>query len=147
HAGIDLVKHHLAPIEAFTDGEVIYAGLGKGGTGLGNYGNVVLIKDKNGCGQLYAHLDSVKVKVGDKVKKGQVIGTQGATGRVTGSHLHYEVRKKTSPSYGWTSDKKNSTINPDTYLRAYFKDGTSKNDGSSTSGDTIRIVKEINRSE
>src|SRR5690606_29001204 len=122
HAGIDLVKHHLAPIEAFTEGEVIFAGLGKTGTGLGNYGNVVLIKDKNSCGQLYAHLDSVKVKTGDEVKKGQVIGTQGATGRVTGSHLHYEVRKKTAPSYGWTSNKKESTINPVNYLKDYYKE-------------------------
>src|SRR5690606_8537573 len=112
HAGIDLAKHHLFPIEAFTEGEVIFAGLGRTGTGLGNYGNVVLIKDKNGCGQLYAHLNDVNVKVGAKVKKGQIIGTQDSTGRVTGSHLHYEIRKKTAPRYGWTSNKKESTINP-----------------------------------
>lgn len=123
HTGIDLVKSHKAPIEAFTEGEVLYAGLGRTGTGLGGYGNVVLIKDKNNRGQLYAHLDSVAVKTGDKVKRGQVIGYQGATGKVTGSHLHYEIRKKaeSKPPYGWIADRPNNCLDPTEYLRDYYK--------------------------
>lgn len=138
HAGIDLVKSHRAPIEAFTDGEVVYSGMGRTGTGLGGYGNVAFIKDKNGYGHLYAHLDSVNVKKGQHVKKGQVIGTQGSTGKVTGSHLHYEIRKKTSPFYGWTADKSKSTVNPTTYLKDFYATENSTG-GTYTvkSGDTL----------
>src|SRR5690625_1221634 len=128
HAGIDLVKSHKAAIAAFTPGTVVYAGFGNSGTGLGGYGNVVLIKDKNGRGQLYAHLDSVAVKTGQTVSKGQTIGRQGATGQVTGSHLHFEVRKKTSPSYGWTSDKATSTIDPTKYLKDFNKSTSTTKD-------------------
>lgn len=121
HTGIDLVKEHKAPIHAFTDGTVLYAGEGKTGSGLGGYGNVVLIKDKNGRGHLYAHLDSVSVSKGAAVKKGQVIGRQGKTGRVTGSHLHYEIRKGTSPSYGWIADRAKNCLNPAEYLEDFYK--------------------------
>ena len=116
HAGIDLVKEHKAPIYAFVSGLVKFAGLGKPGTGLGGYGNVVLIEDRAGRGHLYAHLNSVTVKAGQRVVEGTRIGYQGATGQATGSHLHYEVRKKTSPSYGWTSNKAQSTIDPTPFI-------------------------------
>ncbi len=118
HQGIDLVKSHKAPIQAFVGGTVLYAGLGVAGTGLGGYGNVVFIKDSAGKGHLYAHLDSVAVKAGYIISKGQTIGYQGATGKVTGSHLHYEIRKTTVPSYGWTSNPKASTLEPATYLKS-----------------------------
>ncbi|WP_062108784.1 M23 family metallopeptidase [Bacillus niameyensis] len=120
HKGIDLVKKHKAPIEAFTEGSVLFAGAGRSGTGLGGYGNVVVIKDKNGHGQVYAHLDRVAVLTGASVKKGQVIGYQGATGEVTGSHLHYEVRRGTFPSYGWSPDNSNGYLNPTDYLKSYY---------------------------
>lgn len=120
HAGIDLVKADKAPIAAFTEGMVLFSGLGKAGTGLGGYGNVVVIKDKNGRAQLYAHLDRTAVKNGMFIKKGQIIGYQGATGQVTGSHLHYEVRKKISPNYGWDVNKDQSTLPPETYLKSYY---------------------------
>ncbi len=121
HTGIDLVKYHKASIQAFTDGEVIFAGMGRTGTGLGGFGNVVLLQDKNNRGQLYAHLDSVSVQRGQYVKKGQVIGEQGDTGKTTGSHLHYEVRKnaETQPPYGWTSDRTNNCLDPTKYLQNY----------------------------
>lgn len=122
HAGIDLVKLKggvNAPIEAFIGGEVIYAGFGQSGTGVGGYGNVVVIKDSKGAAHVYAHLHSVSVKKGATVKKGQTIGRQGATGNVTGAHLHYEVRKKSSPSLGWTSKQEKSTHNPTTYVKNY----------------------------
>lgn len=111
HTGIDLVKAHKSPILAFVPGEVVHARLGVTGSGFGSFGNVVALKDKDGHLHCYAHLDSISVKVGQKVAKGQEIGKQGSTGRSTGSHLHYEVRSKSSPSYGFGYD-----INPSKYL-------------------------------
>lgn len=143
HSGIDLVKGHKEPLAAFVGGQVIYAGMGRTGTGVGGYGNVVLIKDYTGAGHLYAHLDKVSVKKGQKVKKGQVIGTQGATGQVTGSHLHYEVRKKTSPSLGWNANKEKSTYNPTTYLQNFKEPSSAPNEGSTYTikkGDTLSAI-------
>ncbi len=117
HRGVDMAKVHQAPVTAFTPGEVIHAGWGKTGTGLGNYGNVVAVWYENHL-HIYAHLDSVSVSRGMKVKKGQVIGRQGRTPPhiVTGSHLHYEVRTARSPSFGLHKD-----INPGRYLTAWLK--------------------------
>lgn len=127
HTGIDLVKKHQAPINAFTAGKVLYAGVGRSGTGLGGYGNVVLIEDANGRGQLYAHLHDVAVKTGDNVRKDQVIGRQGASGNVTGSHLHFEVRKGTSPSFGWTADRVNNCVEPTAYIDSYKEPASTSN--------------------
>ncbi|WP_010099030.1 peptidoglycan DD-metalloendopeptidase family protein [Ornithinibacillus scapharcae] len=121
HDGIDLVKGHRSPIEAFVGGKVLYAGTGVSGTGVGGYGNVVVIQDKNRRAHVYAHLDSVSVKKGQTVQRGTIIGRQGATGtRVTGSHLHYEVRRKSSPSLGWVNDPQARTFNPTKYVTNYF---------------------------
>lgn len=120
HKGIDFVKKHKAPIYATVPGVVLHARNGIVGTGFGNFGIVVAIKDKYGALHCYVHLDSVSVKVGQTVTKGQEIGRQGATGRVTGSHLHYEVRKKSSPSFGWGSSE-NSVHEPIAYLDSYFE--------------------------
>lgn len=121
HTGIDLVKSHKAPIQAFIGGKVLFAGFGKTGTGFGGYGNVVLIGDSNGRGHVYAHLDSVSVKVGQTVKAGQTIGRQGNTGNSTGSHLHYEIRKKaeSKPPYGWIADRANNCVEPTKYVETY----------------------------
>lgn len=119
HAGIDLVKGHKSLIQAFIGGTVLYAGNGVSGTGVGGFGNVVVIKDKNNRAHVYAHLDSVLVKKGQSISKGVNIGRQGATGQVTGSHLHYEIRKKSSPSLGWTSAQENSTLDPTNYIKNY----------------------------
>ena len=118
HRGVDMVKYHRCPVEAFVGGEVIFSGWGQTGTGLGNYGNAVLVWDGNRL-HVYAHLDSTSVKRGTRVKRGQIIGRQGATPShiVTGSHLHYEVRTKRSPSYGFQTD-----INPGRYLQAKLKE-------------------------
>jgi murein DD-endopeptidase MepM/ murein hydrolase activator NlpD len=101
HQGIDLVKPHRSPIESFTDGEVLFSGEGVKGSGFGGYGNVVAVLDSAGALHCYAHLDECKVEVGDKIKKGDIVGLQGSTGKSTGSHLHYEIRKKSKPSFGW----------------------------------------------
>ncbi|MBP2077641.1 peptidoglycan-binding protein [Oceanobacillus polygoni] len=121
HTGIDLVKYHRAPINAFTAGIVLFAGMGSTGSGFGGYGNVVFIQDKNGRGQVYAHLDSVNVRRGQRINKGHIIGRQGKTGNTTGSHLHFEVRKTapSTPPYGWIADRANNSLNPTIYLKSF----------------------------
>ena len=61
------------------------------------YGQCVKIKHKNNLETLYGHLSKINVKVGQTVNTGQVVGQVGSTGRSTGNHLHYEVRKNGKP--------------------------------------------------
>lgn len=122
HSGVDMVKQHKDPILAFVGGTVVHAGETRRGTGLGGYGNVVVIKDQKGALHCYCHLHDVNVAVGDFVDAGQVIGRQGNTGRSTGSHLHYEVRKKANPLYGWGTH-----TDPEQYLEAYLDQDTERN--------------------
>ncbi len=91
HPGIDIAGSAGDPVVAADGGEVIVSGW-VDNTG---YGNRVMIKHPNGYVTLYGHLlaDSHKVKTGDKVSKGQVIGLRGSTGRSTGPHVHFEVRR------------------------------------------------------
>lgn len=117
HTGIDLVRAHKAAIHAFVGGTVTHAKFGAAGTGLGGFGNTVTIRDKDGRLHLYGHLDSCAVKVGATVKAGQVIGYQGNTGQSVGSHLHYEIRKKASPMYGWIAAASNRCLEPTKYLK------------------------------
>lgn len=121
HQGIDVVIADKAPLKAIVGGEVVFAEMGKPGSGFGNYGNVVAIKDKNGRLHVYAHLDSIKAKKG-QIKAGEVVGTQGNTGASAGSHLHFEIRKKASPSYGFLPDKETMTLNPTEYLMEILKE-------------------------
>jgi len=88
HLGIDLIsaKYGTDYIVAFEDGKVTYAGYN------GSYGNVVYIDHGNGYQTRYAHQKYLNVKVGQNVKKGDVLGYMGATGNVTGPHVHFEVR-------------------------------------------------------
>ncbi|MCS0635012.1 peptidoglycan DD-metalloendopeptidase family protein [Streptomyces sp. LP05-1] len=86
HTGLDLVAPSGTPIYAPADGKVVKAGPG------GSYGNETNLRHAGGVITLYAHQTSIKVSVGDTVKRGQQIGTVGATGNVTGPHLHWEVR-------------------------------------------------------
>lgn len=121
HTGIDLVKSHRAPIHAFLGGVVMFAGWGAIGSGFGNYGNVVAVLDAKERLHCYCHLDSVSVKVGDRVKRGQEIGKQGNTGVGTGSHLHYEIRKRYAPSYGWTANAEDRAYEPTQYLIEWYR--------------------------
>lgn len=118
HTGIDLVKKDKSAIYAFVEGKVIFAKEGIAGSGFGGFGNVVAVLDKNGALHCYCHLHEVKVKLNDVVKQGQVVGLQGSTGRSTGSHLHYEIRKTSKLSFGW---RKGTThvYDPTEYLKNY----------------------------
>ncbi|MCE2928021.1 MAG: M23 family metallopeptidase, partial [Candidatus Caenarcaniphilales bacterium] len=91
HSGIDLAAPRGTPIKASEGGIVIYSGW------YGGYGRVVIVDHSKGLSTLYAHLDAASVKVGDKVKQGQVVGYEGATGYATGPHLHFEVRNDGKP--------------------------------------------------
>ena len=116
HRGVDMVRYHQYPIPTFTGGEVLHAGWGHTGTGFGNYGNVVALWE-NGHLHIYAHLDSVAVRRGNKINRGQIIGRQGNTGKSAGSHLHYEVRTKRAPLFGFQAD-----VDPGRYLQARLKE-------------------------
>ncbi len=86
HSGQDLAGARGTPILSTADGTVIFAGRQSG------YGNVIKIRHAFGYETVYAHLNSIKVKKGETVSRGDVIGGMGNTGRSTGTHLHYEIR-------------------------------------------------------
>ena len=88
HLGVDFAARRGTPLLAVNKGKVIYAGW-KGG-----YGRVVKIRHRSGYVSLYAHQSRIKVKLGQSVKKGQIIGYVGSTGRSTGPHLHFGLYKR-----------------------------------------------------
>lgn len=92
HRGMDFTGPVGTEIYATGDGKVKEAEFNSFG-----YGNQVVIDHGFGYKTIYAHLRKIDVEVGDEVKRGQVIGTLGNTGRSTGPHLHYEVRKNGKP--------------------------------------------------
>jgi len=87
HGGLDIAASKGTDVIASADGEVIFMGR-KGG-----YGKLIVVKHIMGYETRYGHLDKMSVSLGDHVKKGQKIGSVGNTGRATGYHLHYEVRR------------------------------------------------------
>lgn len=92
HDGIDLIAPRGTPIYAALDGvvEVISSGTGM----FRGYGKVVFINHKDELWSLYAHCNTIQVKMGQKVKRGEQIATVGRTGRATTDHLHFELRNK-----------------------------------------------------
>jgi len=88
HKGVDIAAKLGTPIVAVAAGKVTHSGR------MGTYGITVIIDHGNREETLYAHMQSTAVARGDKVEAGDVIGKVGATGRVTGPHLHWEVRVK-----------------------------------------------------
>ncbi len=91
HNGMDIDLQVWDPVAASFDGMVRIARYHPG------YGRVVVIRHYNGLETLYAHLHRLKVKPGDVVEAGEIIGLGGSSGRSTGSHLHFEVRFKGKP--------------------------------------------------
>lgn len=88
HFGLDLASSKGTPIYAAQGGTVIYAG-----NGFRGYGRFIIVENNFGWATFYSHLDKMLVKNGEHVEKGQKIGKMGRTGRATGPHLHFEVRK------------------------------------------------------
>ncbi|MFF1293443.1 MULTISPECIES: peptidoglycan DD-metalloendopeptidase family protein [unclassified Streptomyces] len=103
HTGVDFVVPTGTSLKAVGAGTVVSAGWG------GAYGNQVVIRLADGYYAQYAHLSSLSVSSGQTVAEGQQVGLSGATGNVTGPHLHFEIR--TTPDYG-------SDVDPLAYLRA-----------------------------
>ncbi|MEL6684058.1 MAG: M23 family metallopeptidase [Pseudomonadota bacterium] len=100
HAGTDFAAPIGTPIYATADGVVSHAGWSSG------YGRLIKIRHDFGIETRYAHLNSMDVRVGERVSRGERIGAMGNSGRSTGPHLHYEVRVNGNP------------VNPMIYIRA-----------------------------
>ena len=100
HAGVDFAGPVGTPLYATADGVVVHAGWASG------YGRLVKIQHEFGIETRYAHMNRLNVSVGQRVSRGQRIGDMGASGRVTGPHLHYEVRVGAQP------------VNPMIYIKA-----------------------------
>lgn len=99
HKGIDFrCKDGVDPILAAKKGKVGWAKFGAGGTGFGGYGNVVVLEHEGGQWTLYGHMTKLSVQEGQTVEPGTQLGICGATGQVTGPHLHFEI--KTSFKFG-----------------------------------------------
>ena len=113
HRGLDLVgkNYTIDDIISYDSGQVLMAVTGYGnGAGEGvnwRYGNFVKVLHDNGTVCLYAHMEYVSVKVGQRVSKGQVLGRMGNSGNSFGGHLHWEF---------WTKNDYNSNIDPAPYL-------------------------------
>lgn len=99
HSGVDIAGPLWSPVIGTADGIVAFAGWSN------QYGNLVVIDHgKTGIQTIYAHLQKISVRGDDRIVAGQQIGYVGSTGKSTGPHLHYEVRKKGVP------------VNPISYL-------------------------------
>jgi LysM repeat protein len=87
HRGMDFKAKYGVEVFASAGGRVSFAGVS------GGYGNLIILSHGNAYNTYYGHLSKIEVKQGQKVRRGQRIGRVGATGRVTGPHLHFEIRK------------------------------------------------------
>ena len=101
HPGIDLRAKMNTPLNATADGVIEYAGYSKGS----GYGNLIIVHHGFGFKTYYGHLNKIKIRIGDVVKKGDLLGYSGNTGLSSGPHLHYEVRYAQKP------------LNPENFLK------------------------------
>jgi murein DD-endopeptidase MepM/ murein hydrolase activator NlpD len=104
HTGVDFAVSTGTPIRAAATGTVVSAGWG------GSYGNQIVIRHEDDTFTQYAHLSRIDIRAGSTVTGGKQIGLSGATGNVTGPHLHFEAR--TGPDYG-------SDIDPVAWLKSH----------------------------
>ncbi len=89
HLGIDLAFKTGTPIYAAHDGIVIYAN-----SGFSGFGKLIIIEgENNNLATFYGHLNKIRVQQGQRVSQGNRIGDMGSTGRSSGTHLHFEIRK------------------------------------------------------
>jgi murein DD-endopeptidase MepM/ murein hydrolase activator NlpD len=102
HAGIDISVPTGTPVQATAAGTVMLA------EWAGQYGRMVIIDHGGGVQTYYAHMSRLDVIEGQWVHRGEIIGKSGSTGRATGAHLHYEVRRRGTP------------VNPSQFLRASY---------------------------
>lgn len=86
HSGLDIAAREGVDVRSIGAGAVIFAGK------FGYYGNLVTVLHGKQITSLYGHLQEIRVQVGDLIAEGSIIGTVGSTGRVTGPHLHLEIR-------------------------------------------------------
>jgi murein DD-endopeptidase MepM/ murein hydrolase activator NlpD len=91
HPGIDIAAPYGTPVTASGDGEVVFAARDAG------YGRTVIVDHGGVAETRYAHLSAIYVEAGERVRRGQVLGALGQSGRATGPHLHYEVRIAEEP--------------------------------------------------
>lgn len=101
HRGLDIAAEKGQDILSPIDGVVV-----SGGSDPEGYGNYSVIRDSKGNNHIFAHMDTIGYGIGDHVSKNDVIGQVGSTGRSTGDHLHYEIRK---------NGNRYSTIDPRKY--------------------------------
>jgi murein DD-endopeptidase MepM/ murein hydrolase activator NlpD len=101
HTGVDVVADYGAPVHVTADGMVITAETHSG------YGRVVVVDHGFGLTTWYAHLSAYSVVPGTRLKRGEVIGFTGISGRSTGPHVHYEVRMNNAPVNPWRYMKSN----------------------------------------
>lgn len=85
HPGLDIAANAGTPIRATADGTIESAGY------AGNYGNAVVVKHGFGLSTRYGHMSRIAARAGQTVRRGDVIGYVGSTGRATSAHLHYEI--------------------------------------------------------
>ncbi len=95
HAGIDISAEYGTPVRATADGYVAVAEMRAG------YGRLVVIDHGFGLTSWYGHLSSLSVHAGTRVKRGEVLGYVGVSGRTTAPHVHYEVRSYNAPINPW----------------------------------------------
>ncbi len=92
HEGVDLGAPRGTPVFAAEAGEVIYVG-----DRLRGFGNMVIVDHGDGWSTVYAHLIRATVRRGEELRKGDPLGLVGKTGRASGYHLHFEIRKGSDP--------------------------------------------------
>ena len=100
HKGIDIAAPTGTPVKACAEGTVRKADYNRSG-----YGNLIVLEHASNFASYYGHLSKMLVRPGAKVRQGDVIGKVGSTGRSTGPHLHFEIRRG------------DTALNPDAYLR------------------------------